>query len=288
MKKLFVAGALLASLGVAHAVSITVDGTTYQLQSMNVQGDGNITVTTTGTAQAPVTTGSVAVNISGTGSVTSEPAGINCSSGTGTCSYSFTQGSQVVLRSTIAATSWSGCTPSADNLSCTISSVTSSQQVSATFPTTTTPPAPTSPDGCPAVDSNLVIVKDLGLLNKGFSTVKYDLGKNQIMSFKLSTVAELRKGAFNIAYTTTNPATKIITVSTCPGDVNVSALPAACVAQGYETAKARYSTYEPPLSYECNLDPNKTYYVNVKSATKADPNTSTCSATNCPFFFSIN
>src|SRR5712692_10084177 len=82
----------------------------------------------TGTGSGPL----LAVNILGTGSVSSNPSGISCPS---TCSANFASGTAITLTATLTGSStsvtWSGCTPS--GLTCTINSLTADTVVTATF-----------------------------------------------------------------------------------------------------------------------------------------------------------
>ena len=76
-------------------------------------------------------TETLSVNVTGSGAVTSSPAGINCPS---TCSASFVQGTQVTLTATPAAGSgfegWGGACSGFDNCVVTMNTA---QSVTATF-----------------------------------------------------------------------------------------------------------------------------------------------------------
>jgi len=75
------------------------------------------------------------VNTSGSGTVTSLPSGINCSSNTGTCSYSFTSETNVTLTATPVSgwtfVNWSGACSGSVN-TCAVG-MTQAQSVTATF-----------------------------------------------------------------------------------------------------------------------------------------------------------
>ena len=93
---------------------------------------GNLTVTATFTKQSTFEL-SVSLRGNGSGTVTSTPSGINCS--TGTCDFTFPAGTQVTLSETVGASSnfagWGGaCTGIGST--CTLT-MTADQQVSATF-----------------------------------------------------------------------------------------------------------------------------------------------------------
>ncbi len=104
-----------------------------------------------GTTPPPVVRYTLSVTISGNGSVTSSPAGINCGS---TCSASFDSGTQVTLTATAASgstfSSWTGAC-SGSTPTCTVA-MTLARSVTASFTTATpgptactgTPPAPTT------------------------------------------------------------------------------------------------------------------------------------------------
>ena len=83
----------------------------------------------TGTGSGPL----LAVNISGTGSVSSNPSGISCPS---TCSANFASGTTITLTATPTGSStsvtWSGC-DTMSGLVCTINSLTADTVVTATF-----------------------------------------------------------------------------------------------------------------------------------------------------------
>ncbi len=72
----------------------------------------------------------------GTGNVTSSPAGLSCASTAGTCSAGFVSGTPITLTATPTGTStsvtWGNC-PSPSGLVCTIPSLTANTIVTATF-----------------------------------------------------------------------------------------------------------------------------------------------------------
>jgi Bacterial Ig-like domain (group 2) len=72
----------------------------------------------------------------GTGNITSSPAGLSCASTAGTCSAGFVSGTPVTLTATPTGTStsvtWGNC-PTPSGLVCTIPSLTTSTVISATF-----------------------------------------------------------------------------------------------------------------------------------------------------------
>ncbi len=84
--------------------------------------EANVTVSVRFTAQSSLT-----VSVTGNGTVTSTPAGINCSSGS--CSAAFPQGTQVTLTETPASgdnfTGWSGACTGTSNCVVTVSGATS-------------------------------------------------------------------------------------------------------------------------------------------------------------------
>jgi hypothetical protein len=95
-----------------------------------------MTAATTVTATFTKVTWNVVVTVAttgtGSGTVTSAPAGITCP---GTCTYGFDQASEVVLTATPAATKtftgWSGdCTGTG---ACTLSNLSAAKAVTATF-----------------------------------------------------------------------------------------------------------------------------------------------------------
>ncbi|MFZ8984047.1 MAG: InlB B-repeat-containing protein, partial [Steroidobacteraceae bacterium] len=103
----------------------------------------------TGGGGGKTTRYTIAVTVSGPGSVTSSPSGINCSSGT--CSAKFPSGTSLTLSAAPGPdadfTGWSGASCSGTG-PCTFT-VTSNQGVTASFEAAPPPPPPT-PVGQPA------------------------------------------------------------------------------------------------------------------------------------------
>lgn len=106
-----------------------------------------------------------------------------------------------------------------------------------------------------------------------------------IYAFSFGTVASGSYiGNVNVARTSSSTASKLIVISTQPGDVNVLDKPRGCFAYSVEVSTVRYVVNYPTASTStyCHLQPGTTYYFNVASQTTMSTE-QTCTSGKCSF-----
>jgi hypothetical protein len=126
--------------GTLISATVTTNADTSGLHSSGAIVTGFMTAnvtcftsTTSGGGSGPTLT--VDFGGTGAGTVSSQPAGINCASTAGSCSGTFATGTTVVLTATPLGTfgGWSGNCDSVSGETCTINSLTADVAVTATF-----------------------------------------------------------------------------------------------------------------------------------------------------------
>jgi len=286
---LLVFGVVLALTAVhAAAVTVIVDGRSVgNLQTFTFQ-DEVLNITTTDGATDPGDPDPdqyrLTVTKSGSGIVTSNPAGINCGS---TCSSNFNQGQTVTLtaqpQSGWRFTGWSGCT-SVSNQNCTVT-MSQARTVTATFT------QETSGDGnnCPNF-SNVVRI-DTPLMASRYNRQIQRPNPNDIFAYEFVALSNAQ-ASFDVFITSSSRFGKFLSVSECAGDVKQTVEAAkpqgACWGVSPEGATLTLST-DPSADqrFYCILVPGKTYYFNVSSDLTIDPNDNrkSCTTTdNCSFY----
>ena len=222
------------------------------------------------------------VNKTGTGSgtVSSTPAGINnCSA---TCNASFTDGTSVSLNPNPATgstfTNWSGaCTGTGP---C-ILSMTANRSVTASFAAD-----PPQTGACGALPAGVVVV-DTGNMTSAFAKRTYTpASPSTVYAFKVTMNAGYTgNSAVNATVDVSSPRTKLLVVSQCPGVLTLVE-PTGCEMVGTNVSTVKMSGNQSAPSYVCKL-PNSTttdYYVNAVSKDSYGNHTCTSSA-NCAFAF---
>jgi hypothetical protein len=137
---------------------------------------------------------------------------------------------------------------------------------------------------CGTTPANVEVAATFDIYNGG-STTTHNLN-DQIKAFPFTTNGSTTaRGQLNTAYTANSPSVRTTWISNCPGDsieVARSEVGVYCTTEGYENTVLRYG--QDAFTYQCQLQPNTTYYFNVKNARLNDMNTSSCTGSNCPFY----
>jgi hypothetical protein len=266
--------ALLA--GWANAGSVTVNGTNCGNASGNVivSANGDITVNTDNQdACVPGTTtpgGPYAVNVTvgGTGTRgTVSGTGIDCGSD---CTESIASGGSIELTATAPTGSdtfaWGGaCASSGSALTCNLSNITSAKSVTATYnaPGSTT----ACPTGVTCVDATWPVI----------AQQTFSMKANGIMAFKVNTTGAGVTGTVNTMYTTGNTATRLVSLSTTPGDFAPSS--ARCLKEGLEVTTTAWQQSGTDTR-KCQIPANSEAWINIKFTN--------CTATSCSFYLKAN
>jgi hypothetical protein len=226
-------------------------------------GPLNLTVTTAGT---------------GTGTVTSSPAGISCTTGSATgCSNAYSAVTPVTLTATDGTgtfAGWSGgCTGTATT--CTVT-MNASKSVTATFNVA---------GACGALPANTVVV-DTGNINVAWPQPPvYLVPPQQITAFKVTVPSGFTgRNNFMVAKSSSGLKSKLVVVSTCPGVL--TPVGAACTLAGVDTTTVRLSGNASDPPYYCKLTPG-VYYANAVSKNAVTDTGFNCTTTsNCSFLAS--
>ncbi len=221
-------------------------------------------------ATATFSGGTVSYNLavtkagSGGGTVTSSPSGIDCGND---CSELYADETTVTLTAAADGSSefagWSGaCT---GNTTCQVD-MTEARAVTATFNNTS---------GVSIIDRNWPDSPQEVISLRGDEAVAIRVN---------TTTSTSAGGQVNTASTTGVIGTRLVTISTTPGDFDTGSL-GKCSVSGLETANIRWTQNpNPPFPLNllsCKLNVNTEYYINIKHTT--------CPAnTDCTFYFSIN
>jgi hypothetical protein len=112
----------------------------------------------------------------------------------------------------------------------------------------------------------------------------HDLG-SEIKTFIINTNdSNSINGILETHYTSTNPTVRTMWITRCPGEplsnaINNRGIP--CIVDGVEAAVLRWTQIGPDQR-EFYLEPNSTYYLNIKNAHPSSFQRSSCNG-NCPF-----
>jgi hypothetical protein len=280
---------LLAAALTAWGITVTLqDGTTSIICTTTdvttIDPAGDITVpvaggclpTGDGGGDPPPGSFTLSVSKTGSGAVTSTPAGINCGA---TCSAPYSDGTPVSLTATPASGStfggWGGaCTGTgACNLS-----MTANRSVTATF-------TADSVGNCPAPGPDVTIV-DTGTFNGSWPQQTVFPTPQNIAAYKVVVPAGVSAiNTFSTARTSAGLRAKLLVVSECPGSFEPVGGQSRCTAPNpQETSTVSLTTIE--NRFRCNLTPG-TYYVNAASKASLTDAGFTCSnTTSCSYFVS--
>lgn len=278
-------GLLLGTAWMAQAaITITLDnGTVCTYGTITLDANG---VPVSASCSASPTFILSVSNAGGTGSgkVTSSPAGIDCGTD---CSQTYPDGTAVTLTAAPATgstfTGWSGgCTGT--ELTCTVN-MNANQTVNATFNLVTSPPPPPPPGACGTLPANTVVI-DTGDLNVSWPQAVYLPPPQQITAFKVKVPSTFTgRDSFAVATTASSSKSKLLVVSACPGVL--TPVGSACSLSGTDTTTVRLSGKASDASYYCKLTPGETYYVNAVSKYSVTDTGYNCTTpTNCSFYAS--
>lgn len=260
--------------GWVNAGTVTVNGlncgSTVGNVTVSASGDINV-ITNDQTSCAPGTSTpggpyTVTVNRGGTGTpgvVTG--TGIDCG-GAGDCNESIDSGGSITLTATAPTGTdtfaWSGAC-STSNLSCTISNITANKTVTATYNAAV---APTDcPTGVTCYERPWPVIAQETISMKA----------NAVYAFKVNTTSAGTVGNVSTMYTTGNTATRVVALSTTPGNFSGSS---RCVKTGLEVTSTNWE--QAGSSLKCQLPANSTAWINVKFTN--------CTTTNCSYFLKAN
>jgi len=282
---LLVFGVVLALTAVhAAAVTVIVDGRSVgNLQTFTFE-NGVLRVTTTGETTDPEQpdpdTFGLQVIRNGSGTVTSEPQGINCGS---TCTSNFNQGQRVTLtaqpQSGWRFASWSGACVS-NQPTCTVT-MSQAHTVTATFT------QETAGNGCPDFPNTTEF--DTPLMQQNFNrTGVLRPAPNDVYAFKISVPSDNVNVGFSAVATSASPAAKLLSVSQCPGDAMrqvTDGIRGACWNISAEVTDLTLTTNQSAdPRFWCILQPGRDYYINASSNAGIDTTTKTCTTPDrCSF-----
>lgn len=109
-----------------------------------------------------------------------------------------------------------------------------------------------------------------------------------VVAYKFTTKSSTAYGVFNNAI---RPGGKYRTawISKHPGNPDLDGLGRACFDGGYELSLVRWKVGNPVGVSGCQLQPNTTYYYNVKMAHESNLMNNQCSKREgCPYFIQVN
>ena len=215
----------------------------------------------------------------GSGTVTSNPTGINCG---GDCSQSYTDGTSVSLTATPASGStfggWSGACAGlgACNLN-----MTANQSVSATFNTAG------GGGSCGTLPPDVDVV-NTGSITSSWPQQTFLPFPQDIVAFQFNVPSGFtQRGTFTATKTSAATRAKLVVISTCPGVLEPVGGQSSCVIQNLEASTVYMSASVSASSYYCKLTPGQTYYANAVSKINISDTAYSCSGTsNCSFFAS--
>ena len=266
--------------GWVNAGTVTVNGTNCGNSTGNVtvSATGDITVNTddaSACAGGTVTPGgpySVTVSRTGTGTLgtITAPAGtgdgINCGAD---CSDTYASGSSVTLTASAPTGTdtftWGGaCSTAVSNPTCTITNITSAKSVTATYNAASTPT--NCPTGVTCVTRPWPTIAEETVTMKG----------NAVMAIQVNTTAAGVTGTFSTNYTTGATASRVVAISSLPGDFNVGL---RCTDSGLENTSIKWQ--QSGTDRACQIPANGTAWVNIKF-------TNCPSTSNCSFYMRNN
>lgn len=152
-----------------------------------------------------------------------------------------------------------------------------------TEPPPVTPPATST--SC--VASGALTCVDTSLTAQTFQRQSYKPSPSMVYAFKIKSPASGTFYARAIATRMTGaPQSKLLVVSTTPGDVSIEGKSRGCYRQSAEATTLQFVMNRPSIStlIACHLEPNQVYYINVASKNYSGLTTCT-SSSNCGFYF---
>lgn len=287
LKRWMIGVSFLSLLGLDHVQAGTVkaylNGTASQVCSyygqVDIDASGNVQITgctSGGTTTFPLSLSALG---NGSGTITSDPSGVNCisNSGTtsGTCTSNFTSGVEVTLTESPAVGSnfsnWSGVC-SGTGVSCTVK-MDASKNVTATFTSAgsgscagITPFEILNQAPYPSLGTTSYSMRAILANQSGYATGS--------VAFVATADYPISNGYWGLSYNETPGAarTEVYTaISICPGDMR-GAGTAGGSADDIKCRTADANTDGSGLLFStkqdtrwCKLTPGTTYYVNIKS-----------------------
>lgn len=280
--------ALCATLGLAAtspllaaSLNVIIGGvqtTTYQLESLTVDANGNVTVH--GASGSGGETSGYTLTVSGSNGTFSrslaQPSG------------GYTAGTQVQVTASpntgYSFTSWTGCDSANANV-CSVT-MTANKSVSATFTSTGGGTGGGTVTGC--TPSSTLTCVDTQLPQSPFSRVAYKPDPKMVYAYKVAAPTGEYYGSASATRQTSSNSAKLVVISETPGDISTTDKAYGCVAQGTESTRINFAINKPSAStfIYCPMTAGKTYYINVSSYSKWNPGSLTCdSSSNCGFYF---
>jgi len=149
----------------------------------------------------------------------------------------------------------------------------------------------TVPASCGDLPDNVTIV-DAGSLADPFPAKSFQGEPDQIFAFRVTVPARgARPAAISIAKTSGAKMAKLISVSKCPGrvDLPLDDQATTCAAVGVETSSVNTHPSRTAHDSYCKVQPGDVLYVNAFSTKRPNSTALTCSSSrDCGFYFSVN
>lgn len=154
------------------------------------------------------------------------------------------------------------------------------------IPVATSPPAPPSYSTSTCVSRAGLTCVNTALPDQYFTQTQFKPQPADVLAFKFNTVASgSYAGSVSVARTSSSPASKLIVISSIPGDVEIANKPSGCYGYSYEVSTVRYVVNHPTVSPSiyCHLEPGRTYYFNLSSQTTSSTALTCSSQLTCGF-----
>jgi hypothetical protein len=265
----------------AHAatVAVSIDGqaaTTYTLNGLSIDGNGNANVSATtigeggGETPPPVTPYTLTYTAGSGGSITGTAFQTVSAGGSGTAVTA-------TASSGYTFASWSDGLTTASR---TDSNVQANLSVTANFSVVVSGNCPTPGSNVQIIDTKVTTGSPTVIFPKTDYT---SLAPSTIQAFKFTTPSDTSKvysGQASSARMTGSPSAKLVVVSECPGDVRVDDKPYYCGIYGYEGSSVYTVVNVPPTTRACVLQPGKVYYANMVAQNRDTVGSSTYTCSN--------